>query len=97
MREETECLDLRNQIYCMDCMELMAHIPADTPLLTLSLTPLEGAQHMLCISTDALQDGVGNFCTYSEWHPAAPDGTAFSVCVLLGEREKSHKDWLPFG
>ena len=28
---------------------------------------------------------------------AAPDGTAFSVCVLLGEREKSHKDWLPFG
>ena len=29
---------------------------------------------------------------------AAPYGTAFSVvCVLLGEREKSHKDWLPFG
>ena len=27
MRKETECLDLRNQIYCMDCMELMAHIP----------------------------------------------------------------------
>ena len=31
--------------------ELMAYITADTPLLTLSLTPLEGAQHMLCIST----------------------------------------------
>ena len=55
--------------------ELMAYIPADTPLLTLSLTPLEGTQHMLCISTDALQDEVGNFCIYSEWHPAAPDGT----------------------
>lgn len=27
MRKETECLDLRNQIYCVDCMELMAHIP----------------------------------------------------------------------
>lgn len=58
--------------------ELMTHIPADTPPLTLSLTPLEGAQHMLCISTDALQDEVGNFCTYSEWHPAASDGTALT-------------------
>ena len=43
--------------------ELMTHIPADTPPLTLSLTPLEGTQHMLCISTDALQDEVGHFCT----------------------------------
>ena len=24
---ETEFFDLRNQIYCTDCMELMAHIP----------------------------------------------------------------------
>ena len=62
----------------MQLTELMAHIPADTPPLTLSLTPLEGAQHMLCISTDALQNEVGNFCTYSEWHPAAPDGTALT-------------------
>lgn len=34
----------------------------------------------------------------NETENAAPYGTAFSVvCVLLGEREKSHKDWLPFG
>ena len=26
-RRRQSCLDLRNQIYCMDCMELMAHIP----------------------------------------------------------------------
>jgi len=24
-------------------------------------------------------------------------GWRFLLCVLLGEREKSHKDWLPFG
>ena len=24
---ETEFFNLRNQIYCTDCMELMAHIP----------------------------------------------------------------------
>ena len=58
--------------------ELMEHIPADTPPLKLTLIPLEGTQHMLCISTDAFLDEVGNFCTYSEWHPSAPDGTALT-------------------
>jgi hypothetical protein len=28
---------------------------------------------------------------------ASPMGWRFLLCVLLGEREKSHKDWLPFG
>ena len=39
MREETECLDLRNQIYCMDCMELMAHIPDNFVSLILTDPP----------------------------------------------------------
>ena len=41
-------------------------------------------------------DTAGFFANGTE--NAAPYGTALSVvCVLLGEREKSHKDWLPFG
>lgn len=39
MRKETECLDLRNQIYCMDCMELMAHIPDNFVSLILTDPP----------------------------------------------------------
>ena len=64
--------------------ELMAHIPADTPPLKLTLTPLEDTQHMLCISTDTLQDEIGNFCTYSEWHPSAPDGTPLTSPQAAG-------------
>jgi len=39
VKEATECLDLRNQIYCMDCMELMAHIPDNFVSLILTDPP----------------------------------------------------------
>ena len=36
---ETEFFDLRNQIYCTDCMELMAHIPDSFVSLILTDPP----------------------------------------------------------
>lgn len=39
MRKKTKYLDLRNQIYCMDCMELMAHIPDNFVSLILTDPP----------------------------------------------------------
>ena len=66
------------------------------------LVGISGMFHTFLTFISSLQqpfpaaDTAGFFTNGTE--NAAPYGTAFSVvCVLLGEREKSHKDWLPFG